>query len=68
LEIETLNPPPPFYRGWICQIIDVSSDGSHGVCKVGLDGGGTMVRYFIYEVCFTEGLKKMIAELPRVIL
>jgi hypothetical protein len=64
---ETLNPPAPYTSGWVSQIMSVFADGSGVVCKVGLSWGGRM-DYFVYELSFTEGLKRKIAELPRVFL
>jgi hypothetical protein len=67
LDERTLCLGTPESSGWMSRIMGVSSDGSGAVCTVGLttcgEGG-----YFVYEVSFAEGLKRMVTKLPRVFL
>jgi hypothetical protein len=67
LDEENLAPFPPYTSGWVSGLISVSADGTGGICTVGLTAGG-MMRYFVCELSFTEGIKKAIAELPHIFL
>jgi hypothetical protein len=65
LDEESLHLPPPYTSGWVSQILSVSADASGAVCAVGLTPG-SMMKYFVYEVSFTNGLGRKVAELPQV--
>jgi hypothetical protein len=67
LDEESLHPHPPHTSGWVSQILDVSPDGSEVVCVVGLSLGSEM-SYFVYELSFRDGLRRLVAELPHVFL
>jgi hypothetical protein len=67
IEAETLNVPSPYVRGWVAEILNVASDGSLAVCKVGLDIGGRL-DYSVFEVSLTEGLRRKLADLPHTFL
>jgi hypothetical protein len=67
LDEGSLRVPPPYTSGWVSQILSVSADGSGAVCVVGLTPGGE-VTYFVYELSFSDGLGRQIAELPQVFL
>jgi hypothetical protein len=67
LDIESLRPPPPYTSGWVSDILSVSGDGSLAVCVVGLTPGSVM-KYFVYELSFADGLQRLVAELPDVFL
>jgi hypothetical protein len=67
LDRQKLNIPSCYVDGWVSEILSVSADGSHAVCKVGLNRG-QRCSYFVYEVSLLEGLKREIAELPQIFL
>jgi len=67
LDEDTLKPPTQYSRGWVARLLTVSADGRTAVASVGLQAGGR-VTYFVCELSFTDGLKEIIAELPRVFL
>jgi hypothetical protein len=67
LDEQSLQVPLPHTLGWVSRILNVSADGSGAVCVVGLTPGSRMT-YFVYELSFTDGLGRKIAELPQVFL
>ena len=67
LDEDSLRPPPPYTSGWVSELLSVSADGSGAVCVVGLTPGSQM-KYFVYEMTFAHGLKRMVAELPQGLL
>jgi hypothetical protein len=67
LDEESLRPPLPYTSGWVSQIISVSADGSGAVCQVGLTPGGG-VDYWVMELSFFGGPRRMVARLPYVFL
>jgi hypothetical protein len=67
LDRESLRPPPPYTSGWVSRILSVSADGSGAVCRVGLTPGGG-VDYYVAELSLADGIRRLIARLPRVFL
>jgi hypothetical protein len=61
-----LRLPQPFTSGWISGILSASNDGSGAVVVMGLSTG--IMRYFVYELSFIDGLGRQIAELPYTFL
>jgi hypothetical protein len=67
LDRKSLRPPPPYTSGWVSRILSASADGSGAVCQVGLTPGGG-VDYYVAEVSLADGVRRLIARLPRVFL
>jgi hypothetical protein len=67
LDRESLQPPPPYTAGWVSGILSVSADGSSAVCTVGLTPGGG-VDYWVLELSFFDGCRRMVAKLPQAFL